>query len=140
MGTRLKLDFTKKLEDLDGKTIRLGGTQEVVDVVNRAIADLPPEARAKAAENLNELFGKELTIGSACVMALLSPYDDEKKLGDSERIQRFELARRLNKATEQEFNTTERDLLKKLVGKKFTSNLIAPTIWEMLEGATRVTE
>jgi hypothetical protein len=98
------------------------------------------EPREKLAERLEKVWGAEQTLATICVSALLAAHEEEKKLGDDERIRRFELSRRLNKGGLQEFNDKERDLLKKVVGMRFLGSLVPPTVWEMLEGAERLGE
>lgn len=137
---RYKLDFSLKVLDLDGQAIRLGADPRVLAEVNAVAELLDQEPRDQLAERLERVWGAEQTLAKICVSALLSAHDEEKKIGDDERIRRFELSRRLNKAGLQEFNDKERDLLKKVVGMRFQGSLVPPTVWEMLEGAERLGE
>jgi hypothetical protein len=137
---RYKLDFSLKIQDLDGQAIRLGADPRVLAEVNLIAPELEQEPREKLAERLDKVWGAEQTLATICVAALLAPHEQEKGLGDDERIRRFELSRRLNKGGLQEFNDKERDLLKKVVGMRFLGSLVSPTVWEMLEGAERLGE
>lgn len=137
---RYKQDFSKELRDLDSKPVRLGldgGLNEVLTDIGQLLSE---DQRKVLGDRLDGIFGKNLTLGAVCVRALLAAHQDEKTLGDQERIRRYELARRINKGGSQDFNTEERDLMKKLVGKAYDGSLVAPMVWELLEEAERVVE
>jgi hypothetical protein len=130
-------DFSTQLNDLDGTPIVLGLDPQFGQVLAGFISALPKDQATELVKRSNEIFGKPATLGGICVAALLAPFEDEKGLPDRERMTRYELARRINKAGTQEFSAEDRDLMKKLVGKRYLGSLLAPTVWELLEGATK---
>ncbi len=140
IAMKFKLDFSPEVKDLEGIAVIIGADQRVLQTLDAVTVDWSDDQKADAFKKMHEIIGKPLTIASACIGALLGAYDDEKSLGDQERIRRYELARTINKGGEVEFNTTERDLIKKLVGKRYQGSLVAPVVWEMLEGADKVSE
>ncbi len=137
-STKLVRDFDQKLTDFDGTPIRLGGNADgMLKAVNDLLklisseverADMPDKAK----EIVKEAFGVEEDLASVAIAGLVAPHEGEKP-DEKERIRRFELARRLHKGGEQEITPEERDLIKKLIGKRFNGSLIAPMAWEMLE-------
>lgn len=135
---RFKLDFSQKLLDLEGRPMRLGTQPEVVDAINAASKALDAVDRTILGAELDKFFGREETLRSITITSLQAIHEDEKKLGDDERIRRFELCRRIMKTDVVIFNTTERDLFKMLVGKTFRGILIAPIYWEMIEMAEKI--
>jgi hypothetical protein len=131
---RLRLNFDTKVLDLDGAPIRLGPSHAaIVEAINAVTSGFSAKDQAAIGAKLDLHFGREETLKTLAVAGLLGVYDDERNLGDEERIRRYELAKRINKGGEQSFNTTERDLMKKLVGKRFLGPLVAPIVWEALE-------
>jgi hypothetical protein len=137
---RYQLDFGERLLDLNGNGIRAGVPPELAQALNDFIASFEAEQKIAFIAKVEEQYGKEYTLASVSVAALLTAYADEKKIGEQEQIRRFELARRLNRGGMQEFNDTERDLLKRLVGQCYVGNLVWPTFREMIERAERLPE
>lgn len=141
---RFKQNFKMVLKDFDDNPLRAGGDPALVTAVNRAMTALGEKMSEEFGKQLDEIFGKPQTLGALCITAILSTHEDEKNLGEQERMRRFELGRRISKATKpekdgfMEFNTEERDLIKKLVGKRYQGHLVPPLIWEALEEAEKV--
>jgi hypothetical protein len=75
---RYKLDFSLKIQDLDGQAIRLGADARVLAEVNLIAQELEQEPREKLAERLDKVWGAEQTLATICVAALLSPHEEEK--------------------------------------------------------------
>lgn len=138
---RYQLDFSQRLLDLNGNGIRTGVPPELAQALNEFVEGIEDaDERLAFVQKVEAQFGQEHTLASVSVAALLSAYADEKKIGEDEQVRRFELARRLNKGGVQEFNDKERDVIKLLVGKRWAGNLVAPTVWEMIEAAERKAE
>lgn len=140
---RFKLDFSTKLCGLDGEVLRSGFgalAAPLTLAVNSCSGDFSAEQKEALGKKLDKAFGKEMTLGSAAADSLLAGYEDEKNLGAEEKIRRYELAKRFSKGGVQEFNTTERDLIKTLVGKNFVGPLIYALVSEALEAAEKVPE
>lgn len=135
---RLTRNFNTHIVNFDEEPVRITADPQIAKVINLAMKDVPEESKDIIFKNLDEMFGKPSTLGDLCQQALLT--DDEK--GDQERVRRFELARRIHKGMKKEgqveFNTEERDLLKKVIGKRFTGCLVPPICWELLEESTKV--
>lgn len=73
-----------------------------------------------------------LTLGSACVDALLGAYQDEAALPGEEKYRRFQLATKLSSSDEVDLTAEEIAQLKKLVGKAW-SPLVVGRVYELLE-------
>src|SRR5262245_6029169 len=95
----------------------------VLGAVGRAGADAA-ETR-KILDSVDKEIGQPLTLCDAAISALTSGYEDERNLDAVERARRFRLATRM-KPGMVKIDSEERDLLKRLIGKHFIDNLIAP--------------
>lgn len=138
---RYKLDFSTQLRGLDGEVLRGGFgalAAPLTAAVNKVSEGFSAEQKAELGKLLDKAFGKEMSLANAAADSLLAGYEDEKNLGGEEKIRRLDLARRFCKGGVQEFNTTERDLIKQLVGKNFIGPLIYGLVVEALEGAEKV--
>lgn len=140
---RYTLDFSTKLKGFDGVALREGLgtlTGPITQAINEISAELPATARETIGKKLDDTFGKEMTLASVATNSLLGAHEDEKNLGGEEKVRRFELARRFTKGGMQEFNTTERELIKTLAGKNYRGPLIYGLVVELLESAEKVKE
>lgn len=141
---RFKLDFNVALKDFDEKPIRAGGSPDIILAVNEVTQGLTADVQKQIGDKLDAVFGKEMTLLDCSLGCLQGAYEDEKNLGEQERMRRFELSRRIYKASKKsepvEFNNEERDLIKTLSRKRFLGSLVSSLISELLEGAEKVKE
>jgi hypothetical protein len=73
---------------------------------------------------------REVTLGRACVNALLTPED--KKVDGPEKLVRFELAKKIYKGGEVDLETDEISKIKGLVGDVY-GVLVTGRAWKLLE-------
>lgn len=74
----------------------------------------------------------DLTVGSACVTALLATFVDEPSLNGEEKMRRFLLAQRIA-ATEDVDLTAEEIALTKLLVAKGYGTLVVGRVWAALD-------
>lgn len=74
----------------------------------------------------------DLTVGSACVTALLATFADEASLGGEEKVRRFLLAQRIGAAEQVDLTAEETALVKLLVGKGY-GTLVVGRVWAALD-------
>lgn len=73
------------------------------------------------------------TLRAICVQALMGIFDDERGLSGEEKLARYELALRINKAEEPvELKAEDVALLKKLIAKGFAT-IIVGQAWKALD-------
>lgn len=139
---RFTLDFNIVLKDFEDKPLRSGGSPDIIEAINTVTGSLTADVQKQIGEKLDLVFGKELTLVAVSMASLQGAYDDEKNLGEQERMRRFELSRRIFKTAKKgepvEFNNEERELIKTLSRKRYLGALVSPMISEMLEDAVKV--
>jgi hypothetical protein len=100
----MKVDFSKELIDLDGKTVDSSATDKTPATVRKVVCG-----------------------------ALIASYPDEANLNPEEKVKRWNLALRVQKELDPiDFKTDEIALMKKLVGKAY-GPMIVGQVWEVLE-------
>jgi hypothetical protein len=130
----MKRDFDRLIVDLDGQPVRLGQSMETLQsVVNAMWPKLSPELQKEFSDAMDKHMNVPLTLGSACVGALMGAYDDERNLGDDERMSRMELARRIHKGGIQDIEPKDRDRVKPLLRKRYMGILVPVVCAELLE-------
>jgi len=92
---------------------------------------LPP---GKKPEEIQEKDIKKVnvTVGSACVGALLFNYPDEQKIQGKEKFERWNLAKKFNAGGVIEITVEELVKVKELIGKMYATNMVGP-LFELLE-------
>jgi len=94
-------------------------------------------------QGVKDIFGnlvteneKEIAVGTLLVRALLGNYEDERMLAAEEKVKRFSFAQEILSFMKCEksmpLEASNIVLLKKLVGKMYTTALVKP-IWDLLE-------
>lgn len=131
----MKRNFDEPILNLDGEPVRLGASAETLACVINAIwPKLTVELQKDVQAALDKEAGKPLTLGSACIGALLTVYQGEENLDDSARLTRAELARRIHKGGVIDIEPKERDLVKPLLRKKYAGSILVPVVaGELLE-------
>jgi hypothetical protein len=81
----------------------------------------------------DETSGEEVTLGIICVQALLS-VDRDENIDGVEKIRRYELAKSIFNKEKDSLSAEEVVLLKKMVGKFFTT-VVAGQALPMLDGS-----
>jgi hypothetical protein len=133
-----KISMGGVLLTMDGDKIRRSAMlhrETIAAALDRFRAlGLDSQTQRKIDDAANELGGGDLTLGVACVNALLGAYDDEKTLEGAQRLMRLRLAQRCNRAGMVKLSDADVLLIKKLVDKCYLGSLIAPQIHIMLDG------
>lgn len=75
---------------------------------------------------------KELTLGVLIVRALMGVFPDEASLSGEEKVRRYKLAMKIHEAETVELSLSDVELIKKLIGKMFTTALVYP-LWKLLD-------
>ncbi len=76
---------------------------------------------------------KSMTVGLACIEALLGTYKDEESLSGKDKYARYGLVRRISKGGAQSFNSEDIVTLKALAAKAW-GPLVMGQVWDALEG------
>ena len=89
-------------------------------------------------QQLTDLDGnplpQETKMRTIFVNALLADYKDEQNVSGEQKLERYELALRINAYDEVELKVEEAALLKKLVAKAYTP-LVVGQAWKLIETA-----
>ena len=103
----MQVDVTKPVIGFDGDPLTLPGTK-------------PEDAETP------------LTLKKAVCDALMGSFRDEEKVTGTEKMNRFELARKVHKCEgEFEFSGTDLDLVRKMVAKMYAT-VVSGAVWDML--------
>lgn len=84
-------------------------------------------------DNLKDDKGKEVTLGSVCVEALLLNYSEEGPISGEEKKSRWDLASKISKVEPTEMVIEEVALIKKLIGRAYGAAVVGPA-YTLLEG------
>lgn len=136
-NTHEKRNFGQSINDFDGAPLRImtGVDPHSLQAVMAAIETLSEETKAPVMAAIDEHLSKPMTLGRMCAAALGGAYQDEKNLGEDERIRRFQLAMRVNKEGMAKITVPgERDLIKRCVLKRYQDSMVAAQICLLLEG------
>ncbi len=131
----MKRNFDEPILDLDGEPVRQGASAEsFARAINHIWPTLTAEQKKVLEAALDKEAGKPLTLGAACVSALVNVYQGEENLDDSARLTRAELARKLHKGGVIDVEPKDRDLIKPLLRKRYAGSILIPVIaGELLE-------
>jgi hypothetical protein len=130
----MKRNFDEVITDLDNEPVRVGMTPDTIAAALAAFwPKLTPEQGKALNEEITKAAGKPLTLGGACVGALMGAYQGEENLDDMMRLTRMELARKIHKGGVLEIEPKDRDLIKPLLKKKWAGILVPVTAAELLE-------
>lgn len=130
----MKRNFDEIVCDLDGAPVQTGMSAEAFHAAMLTIWEqLPQPLKDTYNAKLNEQGMLPLTLGRACVKALLGAYDEEKNMDDIVRVGRMELARKIHKGGVIDIEPKDRDMIKPLIKKMFLGVMVPVLLWEMLE-------
>jgi len=125
----MKRNFSDVILDLDGTAVRGGTSLEAFSrALNAVFPFLPKESQDALNTALEKEMGKPLTLGSACVGALMSVYEGEQNMGDDVRLARMTLALKINADGVLDIEPAERDLIKPLLKKKWAGSILIPVV------------
>lgn len=112
----MKIDVTRKLMKIDSTPIEMPG-YEACEACGR-----------------QRVNGHVMLLRDAMVEALLSSYNDEAKLPGKSKVERYQLALRIQNEDMPEMSIQDLALAQELVSKRFAP-LVCGQVWMMLEGA-----
>lgn len=141
MSKPWKVKMGQELTAINGEPLRMGGdfgldprTSSIIVRDVLAAVSMPAETVKALNDKMNSVLGKPLTLYEAVSTALLSPYEDEKNLGGSERAKRQILALRLYRTGMAKLNEDDVKYIVPLVEKFYRGSLIAPQVEALLRG------
>jgi len=112
----MKINWTQELHDIDGEAI------PDTRLVNNRVT-------VKTDEEGNVVV---LTLGRACINALLTELRDENQTG-AQKFDRFKLAMQIANEPDKDVTAEDIALIKKRVGNNYVAYVVG-TIWTILEG------
>ncbi|MGP1675937.1 MAG: hypothetical protein ACTS6J_02110 [Burkholderiales bacterium] len=125
----MKRNFSETILDLDGDPVVLGLSMEAFTrALNAAFQFLPKASQDALNTALEKEARKPLTLGAACVGALMSVYEGEQTMDDSVRLARMMLAVKINAGGIVDIEPVERDLIKPLLKKKWAGSILIPVV------------
>jgi hypothetical protein len=122
-------------------------TARVICFVTVLVAQALPASAVDMTQQIESLTGQAfagadgkptiVTLAKIAADALLMPLPDEKDLEAKQKVERYELAKRIVADPARVLLTAEETtLLKKLIGKGYSAAVVGPA-WEMLDPPTR---
>ena len=132
------IDMTQPMRMLDLSPIPRNSTLDkgtvAVILGNVANVQLPAEKAEEVLKAIHDVTGEPLTLGAACMNALLAPVQGEQLSGE-EQVRRFELARRCNvKKRPVKIKKTDADYIEKVAQKVYAGCLVGVQIGLLLRG------
>lgn len=125
----MKRNFDEQILDLDNEPVRRDASLEAFTrALNAVFPFLPKESQDALNTALEKEMGKPLTLGSACVSALMTVYQGEEKMEDSVRLARMDLAVKINAGGVLDIEPDDRDLIKPLLKKKWAGSILIPVV------------
>lgn len=125
----MKRDFSEQILDLDESPVRPGSSLEAfARALNAVFPFLLKESQDALNTALEKEMGKPMTLGSACVGALMGVYQGEENMDDGARLARMTLAVKINKGGVVDIEPDERDLVKPLLKKKWAGSILIPVV------------
>ncbi len=125
----MKRDFSEQIIDLDGEPVRAGMSLETfARALNTVFPFLPKEGQEALNKALEKEAGKPMTLGSACVGALMTVYEGEQNMDDGVRLARMTLAVKINAGGVIDLEPADRDLVKPLLKKKWAGSILIPVV------------
>lgn len=112
----MKIDWTQELHDIEGEAIR-----DTKIEGNRVVVRLDEEGLDVA-----------LTLGRACINALLTELQNENQTG-AQKFDRFKLAMQIANEPKKDVTAEDISLIKERVGKNYVAYVVG-IVWTMLEG------
>ena len=112
----MQIDVTRKLMTIDSKPIDI------------------PDSEACEACGRQRVNGRVMLLRNAMVDALLGGYDDEAKLSGADKVERYQIALRVQNEDAPEMTIQDLALIQELVAKRYAP-LVTGQVWMMLEGA-----
>lgn len=127
----MKRDFSQTILDLQDKPLVDGMSFEALQ---RACKRLSQDAAKELTERLAEESARPLTLGAAVASALIAPNDDDAKSELDVKVKRMHLALKIVNGGEVEITPDERDLMKRMVNKRYGGALVPARCADLLEG------
>lgn len=128
----MQIDFSAVIKTLEDQPV-LEKAPDLKAVIKALSLEKPQ------AEILAMIQGsyKELTLGGACINALMMPEPQGKDLTGEEKLKRLDLALAIQSAAGPLDLTAELvTLLKRLVNQTYPSPLVVARAWNMIEGTS----